>query len=241
MSSNRDPVEDAHEGNLNGRDADEGLAYACPLCGKRFGKPRQVTGHLAGKHSNRPRMLMPSIQVDGLQPHQLGYLAGFLDGEGGIQITRSTREGRDYTIALHPTVYFTNTNRESLETMQRWLRTGSMIVAHQKKGHRDVYVLHVTGMRNIELLLLCLLPHLIIKRRQAEIMLEYCHSRMERKPGGNRRYSLAELGLYTSLIQVNRKGGKNNANSRESDEGRQMPDGSRQYDPKLQSYKEGLG
>jgi hypothetical protein len=232
-------VKDAREGSFVVRDGGEGPAYACPICGKRFERPRQVPGHVAGKHSNRPRLLRPSIEVGGLQPHQVGYLAGFLDGEGGIQITKSTREGREYTIALHPTVYFTNTNRQSIETMQGWLRTGSMIVAHQKKGYRDTYVLHVTGMRNIKQLLLCLLPHLIIKRRQAEIMLEYCHSRMKRKPGENRHYSLAELGLYTSLIQVNRKGGKSNANTRESDEGRQMPEGSRESDHRPQSFKVG--
>jgi hypothetical protein len=153
-------------------------------------------------------MLMPSIEVVHLQPQQIGYLAGFLDGEGDIQITKSTREDREYTIALHPTIYFTNTNRESPETMRGWLRTGSMIVAHQKEGYRDGYILHTTGMKNIEVLLVCLLPYLIIKRSQAKIMLEYCHSRMERKPHGDRHYSLAELGLYTSLIQLNRKGGK---------------------------------
>jgi hypothetical protein len=219
-SSSDDSLRSDAVSGVTTSDAGARPAYRCPICGKIFERPRQVTGHLAGKHSNKPRLLRPSIDVDSLQPHQLGYIAGFLDGEGGVQITKTTREGREYTIALHPTVYFTNTNRESVETLRGWLRTGSTVVSHQKRGYKDTYILHITGMGNIVRLLTCLLPYLIIKRRRAEILLEYCRSRTERKPGENRHYSLTELELYSALIQANRKGGKNNANSRESDKGR---------------------
>ncbi len=172
---------------------------------------------MAGKHSNKPRHLRPSINVENLQPSQLGYIAGFLDGEGGIQITKTARKQRSYPIALHPCVYFTNTNRTVIESMKEWLNSGSMVVSHSKKGYRDTYILHVTGMQNIVLLLSRLLPFLIIKPKQARLLIEYCQSRMLHHHGTDRHYSQAELELYSALIQANKKGGKASANSREFD------------------------
>jgi hypothetical protein len=201
------------------RGFDDVPVYSCPICGKRFERPRQVTGHVAGKHSFKPRLLPVSINVDGLTPYQVGCLAGYLDAGGGIQVTRTTRESRECTIALHPTVYFTSGNRESLEAMRTLLMTGSMVVAHQKPGYHDTYALHITGMNNIRKLLLRMLPQITIKRRQAEIMLQYCASRMNHISEKDRHYSSAELELYSAMIQANRKGGKITANSREFDKG----------------------
>jgi hypothetical protein len=92
-----------------------------------------------------------------------------------------------------------------------------MIVARQRPGHKDLFVLHVTGITNIKLLLTALQPYLIIKKVQAQIVLEYCDSRLNAFGKVGRRYSAHELELYSGLIQANRKGGKVTANSRKPD------------------------
>jgi hypothetical protein len=84
--------------------------FTCGVCGKSFTSMRRLTGHRIGKHVRKLGLKNSTIQTEGLSEAQKGYLAGFLDGEGGIQITRSERSGREYTLALHPTVYFTNTH-----------------------------------------------------------------------------------------------------------------------------------
>jgi len=148
-----------------------------------------------------------TIRVDGLGDAQRGYLAGFLDGEGGIQITMSERPDREYKIALHPAVYLCNTHRGSIKEIRRWLDAGSITRRKGAGNHRDTYVLSITGVRNIRTLLTFLLPNMIIKVRQAVAMLRYCNRRLSHHRGNERRYTEEELRLYTTLKRLNKKGG----------------------------------
>lgn len=86
------------------------IPNACVICGKSFASGRQLAGHRAGKHREHVGVKVCSIHVENLSDWQKGYIAAFLDGEGGIQITVSHRTDREYSTALHPDVYFTNTN-----------------------------------------------------------------------------------------------------------------------------------
>jgi hypothetical protein len=150
-----------------------------------------------------------NIVTKNLSGVRVGYLAAFLDGEGGIQITRNTRTDREYSTALHPTVYFTNTNRDAIFTMKDWLGGGSIACRAARPGHSDIYVLSITGTRNVERLLVCLRPHLIVKAERAAVMLDYCRSRLSHYQSGDRRFNEGELKLYSALIRLNRKGGSN--------------------------------
>jgi hypothetical protein len=195
------------------------MGYACSFCGVTFEKKRQMTGHEAGRHIKGPRLSKSTVRVDGLTDLQIGYLAAYLDGEGGIQITRTTRKDREYTIALHPVVYFTNTNRESIDTLKQWISAGTTVVARQREGRKPGFVLHVTGTKNVLVLLGCLRPHLIIKASRADVMLRYCSSRASHLRGKERRYTEEELSLYTTLKTLNERRVKSNANARISDKG----------------------
>jgi hypothetical protein len=70
------------------------LEYRCKYCGAVFEGKRQVIGHQVGKHVKGPRLRNANIKVDGLTAFQIGYIAAFLDGEGGIQITKTMRKDR---------------------------------------------------------------------------------------------------------------------------------------------------
>ncbi len=193
------------------------MDFACRFCGEVFHSKRQVSGHEAGKHIKGPRLQNATIRLDGLSEAQVGYLAGFLDGEGGIQITRTTRKDREYTIALHPCVYFTNTNHEAIHSIRSWLSAGCIVVAKQKQGHhKPTFNLHITGTKNIIELLARLRPYLIIKTERADTMTRFCKSRASHNRGKERRYTEEELSLYTTLKRQNERGVKNNANARES-------------------------
>jgi len=162
-------------------------------------------GHIVGKHTGKPRLRATTIEVDHLQKWQLGYLAAFIDGEGGIQINRTKRKGRKYRLSLHPVVYVTNTNIEVITTIRNWLRAGSVIVSHSKKNYRDTYVLHITGIRNITRLLKAVYPYLIVKRERAALMMQFCESRLgERGPEG-RRFNQRELKIYRLIRRANKR------------------------------------
>ena len=185
-----------------------GRHIVCKLCGKEFSNGRRLGGHRAGKHFKRLGLKRINVSTGSLSDAQVGYLAAFLDGEGGIQITRNTRTDRDYPLALHPTVYLTNTNKEAIFTMKEWLNAGSVTCRKAREGCKDTYVLSITGTRNVERLLVCLRPHLIVKAVRADVMLEYCRSRMSHYLRGDRKFNETELKLYSALARLNRKGGR---------------------------------
>jgi len=148
-----------------------------------------------------------SISTDRLTEAQKGYIAAFLDGEGGIQITRSFRKDREYALALHPTVYFTNTNRAVIVMIRRWLGGGSITRRKEREGHNDTYVLSVSGVKSILQLLETIRPMLVVKARRADLMMEFCASRISHNRGKGRRFTRYELRLYTAIRRLNRKGG----------------------------------
>jgi hypothetical protein len=80
--------------------------HTCIYCGKKFEKGRQVLGHVVGKHVNTTRLRSTTIAVKHLTDLQIGYLAAFLDGEGGIQITRSKRKNRKYIITSSSGLFY---------------------------------------------------------------------------------------------------------------------------------------
>jgi hypothetical protein len=191
--------------DLRGAKKNNERNYICIYCGKSFSKGRQVLGHVVGKHTNKPRLRDTTIEVDHLNSAQRGYLAAFLDGEGGIQITRSLRKGRRYHLSLHPVVYFTNTNYEAIQTLRNWLHAGSIVLSRQRDGYQDIHVLHITGIRNILRLLTSLSPHLIIKKKHAEVLIAFCRSRLSPRGPEGRRYNSEELRLYRALRKLNLK------------------------------------
>ena len=197
------------------------MKFFCFYCGKQFPRGKQVLGHVVGKHIANPRLRNTTISVDHLTDLQKGYLAGFLDGEGGIQITRSSRKGRRYRTSLHPVVYFTNTNHDAIQAIRDWLRAGCIITARQRQGLRDLYVLHITGIRNIKRVLSVLLPILIIKKKQAFLLLRFCKSRLSLGKHEGRRFNETELTLYSALRRENlRHRGSLNAHSWIAHQGR---------------------
>jgi hypothetical protein len=192
-------------------------AFVCPRCGASFESNRRLSGHMSGKHLRRLGLRNATISLSRLTQIQIGYLAAFPDGEGGIPITRNFRRGRANALALHPTVYFTNTNRKALSTIHEWLGCGCLTRRIEKPPHRDTFVPSVTGTRNVLMLLKVLRPYLIIKKHRADIMISYCRSRLSHYRSGGRRFNPLELRLYTQLHRLNKKGGKSRSHARIAD------------------------
>lgn len=184
--------------------------FACNICGRMFESRRQLSGHRTGKHSRKLGLANAHIHVENLSESQKGYLAAFLDGEGGIQLTRTFRHGREYKLALHPCVYFTNTDGNVVMRLRSWLGCGCVTRRRTKNPvHKDTFALSITGTRNVLALLTTLRPYLIVKRRRADLLVEYCESRLSHYRSGDRRFNRKELRLYTKLRRLNMKGGKN--------------------------------
>jgi hypothetical protein len=185
------------------------LILSCPTCEAVFDTARKLAGHRAGKHRAHVGVKASSISTQSLSDLQGGYIAGFLDGEGGIQITRSARRNREYQIALPPSVYFTNTNEDSIRTLRTWLGGESITKRKEIEGHKDTFVLTISGVKSILTLLGAIRSSLIIKAERADVIIDYCESRMSHYRGKGRRFTDSELRLYTTLKWLNQRGGAN--------------------------------
>ncbi len=99
-----------------------------------------------------------------LTGEERGYLAGFLDGEGEVSANMQTCG-----------IKFNNTNIDVLKWIHSKLGTGRVIPTKKKlisTRHKRCYAVMVFG-NEAKMVLQELIPCLIIKKRQAELVLSY--------------------------------------------------------------------
>jgi hypothetical protein len=100
-----------------------------------------------------------------------GYLAGIIDGEGCITVGRGIRENG--VINYNSIVMVTNTNKAVIE----WLHEqfGGMYYGSKPNNlvSKPSYRWRLLKKKDIELLLLAIIPYLIIKKEQAKVLLEF--------------------------------------------------------------------
>lgn len=102
----------------------------------------------------------------------LAYIAGFFDGEGHCGLTKSNASTN--SVRIH--VVITNTNRDALMWIYRTIGLG--MLDEQSKGnlrHKKVYDLRFPASHRVKFLKL-IQPFLKIKKRQVELMLEFCET-----------------------------------------------------------------
>jgi len=111
-----------------------------------------------------------------------GYAAGFFDGEGSVYAA-TRRKAKDAARSPTVIVCIANTNLEVLKAHQeRW--GGSICERKVTKQKCQRQWQWVICTRNAREFLLAILPHLIIKRRIAELALEYVE--LQSKPASER-------------------------------------------------------
>ena len=137
------------------------------------------------------------------QKYGLGqpYIAGFVDGEGCLSIYKhqDKRINKGYT--FYPKFTICSTNKYILSLLKREL--GGRIFISNKKSNTSkcVYALAIQDLESIETAIDKIYPHLILKRKQADILLKYCKIRKEGK-----EYSERENKLYNQIKELNRRG-----------------------------------
>jgi hypothetical protein len=143
-----------------------------------------------------------SLRKLNLSSEELAYIAGFIDGEGEVSFFPVKKGGRRY---WHPLIKISNTNAEVIE----WLRTsigGRISCTRKNERCKPCWTLTISGYTGTYYLLKKLLPYLIVKRRQAEILLYYA----DLAKGGEARSSEKMLKLVEEARSLNAKGVKKN-------------------------------
>lgn len=144
---------------------------------------------------------------------ELGWLAGLMDGEGCITMTRNNGKN------LMPMVQVTNTNLDLMEKAKEIMEllAGREINIHSqnmrgKRGYRNCYYIAVRNQLGVSRILTALLPHLVAKKVQAELVLEFVNSRIATprrsrfgaRGGQHRPYSDYELELLEQVQHLNK-------------------------------------
>ncbi|MFY9457550.1 MAG: LAGLIDADG family homing endonuclease [Candidatus Spechtbacterales bacterium] len=109
--------------------------------------------------------------------YKYGWLAGVIDGEGTITITRQFRV-KSYS--YRPEIHITNTNRELLQEASRLIESATgkktNLFATSNGSNRPVYRVRLQDRKSCLKLLKLLLPYLVGKKYQARVLLDFLSS-----------------------------------------------------------------
>lgn len=115
---------------------------------------------------------------------QKSYLAGFIDGEGCITISKKKdHSGMRFGYCFRPHVNVANSNEASLNRLVQWTGLGN--VSHSSQSHRknrkDKFQWQLWSQQARQVIE-AVLPFLYIKKQQAVILLKFI-SNSRRSPG----------------------------------------------------------
>lgn len=126
------------------------------------------------------------------------WLAGFFDGEGSVLLGRYIRK-RDGFPRIKTEVLVANTSKI---VMKEIAETLDMPLYEEKRPDRKyLYTVRICKHENVSLLLEKLIPHLKVKRVQAELLYAYCVSRLEKSRRSD--YTPEELQIFKKIRELN--------------------------------------
>jgi hypothetical protein len=118
------------------------------------------------------------------------YLAGLIDGEGWIGIAQ-----HNYT----PNIQISNTNMKIMEYLSKLLKTKINNPPKPSEKCKQGYTVRVSSINEVEYLINKINKYLIIKHRQAQLLLEVCNMKREKN-----KKRLQEI--WVELERLNHRG-----------------------------------
>lgn len=144
---------------------------------------------------------MDNQQVD------IAWFAGLFDGEGCVslgKISYGKRDGQYY----HPQAILTNTNVNLMNAAANVLRKAGLpfyirTYASGRKNTKPLVTIQIQGIFRCLRFYEWLLPYMVGKRQEAELMLEYLRSRLT-QPGRKAPYTAREHEIFGLLATKKR-------------------------------------
>lgn len=149
-------------------------------------------------------------QVIGIEPIELGWLGGIIDGEGCISL--HDRSGKRRGTGLTPLVSVCNTDMEIIEKIHDILKRMDIGVYVTKLyiGHKNknpFKTITVQGLKRVNKLLPFVIPVLTgAKRNKAILIQEYCVSRLSDWHAAP--FTSRQLEIYHLMRELNTRGRK---------------------------------
>lgn len=111
--------------------------------------------------------------LDCLTDFEIGYIAGIIDGEGCIFLRR-------YKGGTHCNITVGNISEELIDWLAEKILGGNKKVAH-RKIYRNCYYYVISSNHILIALLQVIMPHLKVKKKQAELLLQFLKLQRARK------------------------------------------------------------
>jgi hypothetical protein len=119
-------------------------------------------------------------------PRSHGYTAGIFDGEGCISIAKYSQKCERHNKTYHyEVVQLAVSIFQTDERLMKWLAHhygGTYVPRRPKPGRKQGWSWSPTKGKNLERFLLAIIPHLVVKKKQALLALQYIRLG-NKKPG----------------------------------------------------------
>ena len=149
-------------------------------------------------------------------PHMCAYLAGFIDGEGTLTVTRNSRKDRPGYFRLNIRLAVYNTNIELLAVLRDGFG-GTIMIANMKDQRWKPQGQLVWSEEQIVPILTAVRPFLILKAEQADILLALQGTKLQASQGRKRGHTAEVVSLrdeaYKRLKILNKRGTNAQQNS----------------------------
>jgi len=136
------------------------------------------------------------------------YVAGLIDGEANISLNAKKPSGGSvghttYDFTLSPNITIVSADRKFLERLREKIGLGEVISQGTGFYERRSYGLRFDRLGEIKEVLTNCLPHMLLKKKLAELMLEYVNSRLANKNIHRAPYTKRELEIVLEMAILN--------------------------------------
>lgn len=166
---------------------------------------------------------MSQMKPENLTVAQKAWIAGFVDGEGFIGITRQFKKpnrNQSSTPLYHPWIIISNTSKEAIRLIRTWLGVGKVVELKYRDGHKRNYQLKISKFKEMEAVLEMIKEYLVLKNEQAQILGDFLKIRKDAKvttgkgSRGQTSFGEEEERIYLKLKQLNKRGNKKQCQKR---------------------------
>jgi len=138
-------------------------------------------------------------EIKNLTKIEYAYIAGLLDADGNFTLTK------DKNNCYHPSIHFTNTSEKIIEPMKKWFSNYYYHERNRDVKWKTIHSFTICRLADVPKFIEQILPFLIIKKEQAELLKEYCETRLSKPNGIVTDKSYDEI-IYQKMKRLNRRG-----------------------------------
>jgi len=178
------------------------------FCGKEcsdlWWNEQRTVGETWGEYSNRRYGVLPDVFP--ASTTDLAWLAGIIDGEGTISIYKEQRPANKSGYRYYSVVEISNSNEGIINRLSAILPDSAvkMRANKPKPNHKQVWKLKITR-RWTKPVLTTILPYLVGKRKQAEVVLAFQRA-VEAAPRRTGGVTEVFEGYKQQITKLNKRG-----------------------------------